>query len=743
MSWSVGLADDISLVAREEFQPARVVARVTTSPQVRAAQGEPALSGRPQLDRSSCTIQCESIESLDENTSVSGLARLSVSGHLLHVGVGDVIEVFGQIVRPAPPLNPGQFDYSSYLRAQGVRTIIFADHPDQIRRLKKGYGGNPRRWSTQLRDECDDLFAQNLSARVSPIASALLLGDRTHMTDDIREAFTRSGTMHVLAISGLHVGILAGLIWFACRQLSLSPTSTAVVVMTLIIGYAFVTETRPPIVRAVILISLVVAGQIRFRQAALLNSTAIAAVIILAYNPTDLFDTGAQLSFLAIAGIAFASRRRTDAAGQNDAGTIAVRLRQSRVNKGVAGDCWRFLCRGYWITFMIWVFTAPLVAAKFHLISPMALLINVALIPVVAVVLWLGYAFLFAGLLIPPAAWAIGRLFDTGLSLLLGVVDRAAQLGFSHTYLPTIPLWWLWGYYGLLLLVFGFPQLLRSPGRRWCVLCAWLVLGLATGLRSPEREGMRCTFLSMGHGCSVLLELPGGKTLLYDAGSLHSDTAARSIVQNVLWQRGLSTVDVAVLSHADVDHFNAMPGLLSTTSIGSLLVGQGFLDYSQPAVGVLCEAAWTKDVPIQLVGRGDRLLIDDRTVIEVTHPSSRPNSRSDNENSVVISIVYAGRKILLLGDLEADGLRELLAGPPMAADIMLSPHHGSAAANPPDLADQVRPAHVVVSSRSLRMLPRLRETYGAPTHVHSTRDAGAVTFDISPDGTIHYSYFRP
>jgi competence protein ComEC len=326
--------------------------------------------------------------------------------------------------------------------------------------------------------------------------------------------------------------------------------------------------------------------------------------------------------------------------------------------------------------------------------------------------------------------------------------------------------WWLAGFYLLLAVLLYLPALrskqlsaagmepirVGMPNGRfqplfnarlgWKVLAVWMVVGLVLALIPPKRDGLRCTFLAVGHGCGVLVELPNGRTLLYDAGSLDGGRSAERRIEGALWDRKVTSLDAIVVSHADVDHFNGVPGLLESFRTANVLTSKLFLDFDQPPVREMCEAAYKWNVPIDLVSRGDRLTLDDNVQVEVVHPRGDFQSEHDNATSVVLAIRYAGRRVLLTGDLEGSGLDELLECEPMKIDVMLSPHHGSPKANPARLAEWAQqPAIVVASSGRRHLGESLQNVYGEETRVLSTADHGAVTVQIDPHGQIDVSCF--
>lgn len=738
--FSLRSAHDVSRYATESPRLVELIGRVRAPVEIRAAEQDAFTPEWMRLDNSTCEIDCRRLVSGEESTPIGGRIRLDVAGHLLHAHVGDEVRLVGSLSRPAAPANPGAFDFRLWLRDRGIDAVVRADHPDAVQVLSRSTAVLDRLAAARerLRSACRAVLARHVRTENVPIAASLLLGDRTQMTDEISDQFTTSGTMHLLAVSGLHVSMLAAMLFFVCRGLHLSPRGTAALVLCGIVGYAFITDHRPPVMRAAVLAFVVVAALPGARRVSALNTLAISAIVVLLWNPTDLFDVGAQLSFLAVLGIvcstrwiAAVERRRPDPLAPES-------TPYSRALRTVG----RYLRDAYVVTAAIWLFTLPITIGRFNLVSPVGFAVNVALIPYSGLVLGSGFLLLIAGLLAPGAAWPAGAAFDALLNVMMRVIAASAALPGGHFHAPGPPEWWIGGCYGLLGIAGGIVLLPRCRPWAWRGLAVWIAAGLAWGLRPQSRDGLTCTFLAVGHGGAIALELPEGATLMYDTGTLGSPVRARRSVESALWSAGVDRIDAVIVSHVDMDHFNGVSGVLQSMPVGEILLSQSALDFRQSGMAALCDDAAAAGVPVQLIHAGDRLMADENVALEVLHPPGGYGDELDNANSIVLRIEYAGRTILLTGDLEDAGLRAVLEQDRGVIDVLQSPHHGSRAANPPELAAWARPAYAVISTGDHGKPEELQEVYGDACRVLSTAESGAIRVRVSPEGELHVDEYR-
>jgi competence protein ComEC len=741
--WSCVSDDEISAWATDRGRTVRISGKILQAPLILKSAGDDSVPWRA-AERTVTLMECRQLVGVpDQTIQVSGHARLTIVGQLDQLAIGDLVEVMGVLVRPAEPSNPGDFDNRRWLRAQGLHATVAADHPGALRIV-----GRERTlvdWLTVIRAavrrRAENLIATRLRPRTAPVAQSLLLGSRVELDRDLRRAFAESGTLHVLAISGMNVGLLWGWLWILCRTLRCPPRVSLVAVLILLPGYAIVTDANPPVVRATIVAVVMAFGQLIGRNTCRWNSLALAALLVLAWNPSDLFNAGAQLSFVAVFAIllmtGFLGSFRVAVDMQDDGPSAELSVWRS-------GLIWliRIVVEGYLIGLAIWVMTSPLIASQFHLVSPIGFVLNVLLSPLIAVMFWLGYSFLLLGMISSTLFGWLGVPFDVTLGWFLSAVEGAATLDLGHNYVPAPPLWWMIGFYVLTLSLAVVDQ---WRGRIfWSArgALAWSVFGLAVSLRSGNANEVSCTVLSVGHGLSVLIECPNGRTLLYDAGSIAGGNRAARSIENAVWSAGRSRLDAIVISHADADHCNAVAELVDVVPTRTLFVHRTFLDWSQPPVATAIERSAAAGIPIGLLAAGQQIQLDPSVRINVLHPTVDFDSPTDNGNSLILCLEYAGRRIVLTGDVERDGLHRLLQSERMDTDLLLSPHHGSVKANPKDLARWATPDWLVVSCRDDAVRDRLAANFGPETQILTTARHGAIRCVIRSDGDLRVEPFK-
>ena len=305
---------------------------------------------------------------------------------------------------------------------------------------------------------------------------------------------------------------------------------------------------------------------------------------------------------------------------------------------------------------------------------------------------------------------------------------------YGHSWVPGPAEWWLIGLYAGLAVFAAFPRL--RPPLRWrlALLGAWTAAGVIIPWWTTDRHGLRCTFLSVGHGEAIVLELPDGRTVLYDAGRMSAPTSCCRIVSGYLWSRGLTHIDAVVLSHADSDHYNALPELLERFSVGTVYVSPVMFDQPNASIRFLREAIERAKTPIRVIACGDRLSGGPGCWLEVLHPPPHGLPSTSNANSIVLSVEYGGRRVFLPADLQSPGLDDVLAERPLHCDMLLVPHHGSKTSMPAELSAWSTPDWSVFSADHRYDTSAVEAIYAKHGRVLHTADTGAVMARVDEKG---------
>jgi competence protein ComEC len=451
------------------------------------------------------------------------------------------------------------------------------------------------------------------------------------------------------------------------------------------------------------------------------------------------FRAGTQLSFLSVA-VLIAYTRVAHRSRPHD--PLAKLIADHRP---LLARLWRRAATAAWsmtiASLVVGAAIAPLVAYHFHIVTPASILLTPVAGPLIAVALYAGATLVSGGWLVPPIAALLGAVCGRSLELTERIVVAARDVPGSYFYSAGFSAPWLSLGYGGAAAMAAVPR--WRPTARWQLALAalWFTLGYAQ-LATPHaaRDELRCTFLAMGHGTCVVMELPDGETILYDAGSLGSPLAASRTIASFLWSRGIERIDALVLSHADVDHYNAVPGLVERFSVDVVYVSPMMFDPiatdgNLTAPHFLRDLLAARGVPMKEIWMNDRLRTrDQRVAISILHPPRQGVPGRDNANSLLLSVEFAGRRILLPGDLESPGIERVMADPPTDCDILLAPHHGSAGSDPPGFAAWCTPEWVVVSGDRPERTTAAQHSYqAAGAQVSHTAASGAVSFAIAAE----------
>ena len=699
---------------------------------------------------------------------------------------GDEVSVLTEAKRPQVFRDEGAFDRRAYLAQQNIDLVATLRSPRLMERIGTPaamIGTAVAKARRRLRDEIDELFAG--TPQVAGVLHAMLLGDRSFVDRSESTDFQKTGAFHVLVVAGLHVGAIAFALYWVGHKLRLSRLWTTLFTLSLLGAYLAVVEQRAPVLRAAIMAAIVVLGGFFFRRLELLNSAALAALILLVAKPRALRDSSFQLTFLAIgciAGLALPWLARTvqpyvralrgwrdvarDAAHEPRAVQFRIDLRSvaqwlsSLVPLGMGKPAGDVLVGGLSLTFRVWellVLTValqagmlPLMARDFHRIPLSAPLVNLAAVPLVGVVVPLGFLTLACGLISPAAGKLLAAPLAWVTASLLHVVQWFAHFrGLSYR-IPGPPLWLVVLFFiaGLLL---AAEMRLNHPLRRIVVwgLCAVFVASALTIATYPFGEkwtkgSLELTVLDVGQGDSLLVISPGGKTLLIDGGGAfggfpgHEEhngiDPGEEAVSPYLWSRGFQKLDVVALTHAHQDHLGGLSAILENFRVGKLWIGR---EVASQSLARLEELARQRTIPIEHELRGKSFHWDgvDGDFLWPEIPQEEIGPSAKNNDSLVLRLRFGSRTILLPGDAEKQVEREILSensSEVVHSEVLKVGHHGSKNSTTPEFLAAIQPRFGIISAGE-------DNPYGHPSPelLERLQNAGMRILRTDQDGAVH------
>jgi competence protein ComEC len=717
--------DDINRFAPADPRPVEVRGQLDDEPAYMPAVHGPLLV-RDQESYAATVLRVTHWKQRGEWEEITGRVRLMMPGTVTGVHVGDTVEVVGRLSLLHGPANPGEPEPAAYLRDQGVRAQITASRSASgVVRLDDTSWGSWRGWMARMRGRGQEILRQALPPQTASVAAALILGDGA-LDQTEWELYVRTGVLAVLAISGQHLVILAGFLWIGLRLAGMRQRPGAVLVALLLFGYALLTGGRAPAVRSAIMVAAAAGAIFLYRRSHPAGLLALAWLILGVIDPSDLFTPGCQLSFLAVAVLAWLPKPLLSSSRDplEEALAEAQPIWQQMLRTGL----W-YVGEAFLVTAVLWLALAPLVAIRFHFVSPAGIVLGPPLTLLTSFALLIGFVLLLAAPWCAPLAALCAAAVNALLaacSWLIRTVDRWPG-SWAHTGGPGP---WLVALFYLILLAFLVRR--ATHARLYQVAfggAAWLVLVLLLPLLRPPGDELRCTFLAMGHGGCAVLETPDGRTLLYDAGATRGPDAARQLIAPFLWERGIRRIDEVFLSHADIDHFNDLVPLLDRFPVGQVNLTPTFADKQTQAVRETLRVLKERRLPVRVVKAGDRFTCGE-VELEVLHPPDRelPGKADENARSMVLHVKHRAHSILLTGDLLGPGLARVLQLPPRSVDILMAPHHGSLRLDTKGLAEWAMPEVVVACAGPPVGAPPDRTGYEAVRATYlSTQVHGAVT----------------
>ena len=470
---------------------------------------------------------------------------------------GQEIEVDGVLSEPNFARNFGVFDYAAYLRRMGIQHVLRATDADSVRVVgpAKGWG-----WIFAARKKLSDRLTLGIEKDelAVGIIRGMLLGYREDIPQDVNDTFRRTGTLHVFAISGSHITLIGLALLVVLRLLRVPPAWACVVVAPVLVFYVVATGLRASAIRSLIMAGVVIIGWSLQRPSALLNNLAASALIILAWDPFQLFDPGCQLSFVVVTALILLSppiERRLFGWVEPDPYIPRVCLPRWRLR--LIDPC-RALATTVAVCLAAWIGSFGIILYYFNLISLSAMIANLLIVPLAAASVALGTTSLMLGAMWNQIAITLNTTHALLIHAMVFISEHLARIPKSCFYAPQPTVAWIVvGYIWLTTTILFWLQ--KKKARSLGLGLAGVCLVGGVWLTAWMSDEVRIDVLDVGGGQSVLITGPRFERLLLDAGNT---SQGRTLVEPFLRSRGVNAVDVLVLSHGDAAHYGGASHLL-------------------------------------------------------------------------------------------------------------------------------------------------------------------------------------
>jgi competence protein ComEC len=664
---------------------------------------------------------------------------------------GDSLTARAVLDFPAVVNTPGTFNYREYLARRSIYLTGFVTHPALIRHTEKIDRPLSRRVLyriERLRADIGSFLDSRLPARSSGIYKALLIGDRSDIVPEDLETFKRAGIMHLLAISGMHVGMIAAMLYYLINWLLKRSTylilrinvrkAALLLLFPLLFFYTLLTGANPPVVRSLIMLTAFILSFSLDRYHPPLIPLTCSAFVILLFDPLAAFSPSFQLSFAAVASIIVFTPKllnRFDAAiGEWSAGMASIRII-------------RFIVAVAIVTSVATIGTLPLMLLQFNRVSLVVLPANVMIQPLVC------FCSLPLGLTAILCSPLAGNFADVLLQAGATIIDASlavAELFSAHEgtqlWLPDPPIWACLLYY-LALLLAGFAPLRRLTGFASLTMLAGslvMILQIQPYGYFHHPYGWTVSILDVGHGSAAVIEMSSGRIILIDGGAKSTPEydCGERIIAPYLWKRNIGRVNDIVITHDDADHYSGIDTIIRRFRPARIFIPS--IDSAKKGMRQIIGRAQQHGVEL-IVPENDMTIGGEGEKLRIFLAESggykadtAPQSPSEDDRGLVLKFVSDGVSVLFPGDITGRKETELAERLDVESTVLLSPHHGSSSSNSRLFLSKVNPQLLIFSAND-----HGKGLFPSALALRHAKSLGIKTHTTSVDGTVMITYTHP
>lgn len=638
---------------------------------------------------------------------------------------GDELEVYGTLLKPRNERNPGEFDYREYLVRQNIWGLMYIRDSVNIQPTGENFA-NPffSECILPVKHYVMRLNEQQLSPVSASVLTGLLVGERSEIPNEVIQAFSLSGTIHILSLSGLHVVFISALL-LGIFSFFRIPHAWRIGLTIVCLGiYVCIGEFVPSVVRAALMTTIVLAGGLLQRRRNIINSLFVALLLILFVDPLSLFDIGLQLSFAAVLSIVLFYPKLELASKR-----IGF-FRKPEVD--FKDKIWSLLM----VSVAAQIGTVPFTAYYFNKIPLIALASNVAVVPLSSAAMGLGFFSAIAGTFSPMVSSWYAHVNEYVIWLMIEIARWSSDWPLAYVEYYRLGSIGLIAFYLFLFYVMNWSNVtIRKTG----LIMLILIITAFTWKPVFQENPMRVNFLDVGQGDCTVIQLPGGRTMVVDAGDKEPDyDNGEKIVAPFLRRAGIETIDYLVMSHPHDDHIGGIEYLLRHFEVKEVWESGQFYN-SESYFNILSQIE-QKGITRRIVRAGDFLAIDGAVNVYFLHPKSGFVSAvshaplNTNNASVVMKLKYLETSVMLTGDAEESSLHALEHYDDfLKSDILKASHHGSSNGLTTGFLSRVQPRYTILSCGQFNKF-----NHPSPKVVDYLHRAGSAVLRTDHHGAIQF-----
>ena len=636
----------------------------------------------PEQEKYSLKFKVNQIEKEGQKRKVKGITLINIYTGNCPYEYGDVLRIQGRLVKPIAKNNYGEFDYELYLAQRRIFTYVNIWQDKDIQKIGEERINLLISFSVYVRNKIKGIIGNLIDSPYDSLLIGMLLGEKTYLSPEVKDVFIESGIMHILAISGLHIGIITFALFVFFNFLHIPKRIKIISIIVILIMYASITGFRPSVVRASMMFSLLIMGKLINRRRNLYTSLFLAALIILLINPLILYDAGFLLSFIVTFFIIYLSPIFQE---------LFLKI-PDWIRKSLS------------VSIAAWLGIFPLSAYFFYKVSLIAIITNILIVPLAGIAVILGFITFFMGLISIPLANLTANLNYYILTLITLLAKLFSSLPFSYIHIAQPSIISIFLYYSLIFLVIEisyrkiFPVKLKI---KFIILTLSAVLIVIIVQIFYPLDNLKVNFINVGEGDCILIEAPKKCNILIDGGGTPQSSfgVGNKIVIPYLRRKGIDKINLLILTHPHLDHLEGLLPILREFKVDMVL--DTGLTCDIPEYNEFISLIKNKNIPYHQAKAGENFIFGKNLEMLLLNPLNNYDcyDESDfNNASIVVKLFYKNSKFLFTGDIEEEAEKRMLIWQNiLKSDILKVAHHGSLSSTSWEFLNEVDPIIAVIS----------------------------------------------